>query len=273
MINRELDNITKSDGGQVGELLAALPRVEAPANFEFGVKAKIAAGAEGGRTSLFPLLKIAGSLGIVLIVASLVFFYATLPNEIVVAEDPAPSRTEVAASSAETPAPIGTSGPVAVDDTIREDDARVSSKARNADPIRERNAPRRSRNRSTDPRPDGNSLVRTLESANVIMPPGFESVDPRNQNRNSNDGAPSSTSLLDVIGILGIDANYTGGRWKVRSVTANSPAERAGVRANDVLEAVDAQTLSEKTSFRGSFSPKVLRVRRDGKSIDLDLQN
>ncbi|MFN0277539.1 MAG: PDZ domain-containing protein, partial [Pyrinomonadaceae bacterium] len=73
----------------------------------------------------------------------------------------------------------------------------------------------------------------------------------------------------DVLTSIGIEADAT---WKVGSVKQNSVAERSGLKAGDVIEAVNNQTLTEKTTFGNKFNSKSLRVLRDGKSVQIDLK-
>jgi hypothetical protein len=254
MSKRELDNhineqpVTETDGRKIEELLAALPRVEAPANFEFGLKAKIAARNEP-RASLIPFVKVAAPLALVLVVGALIVFYATLPGgDDLVVESPAPGKPEVVIKADETQ-PDVTSEP-----QIEKPTERIAPQPRNPGPVRRTSPSNRSRGGSID-----QPLIsdQALRSANVINPPGFGS---------------KSISLPDVLGILGINAEFVDGAWKVRSATTNSAAERSGVRANDILEAIDNHVLTEKTTFKSEFSPKTLRVRRDGKRIQLNLR-
>jgi hypothetical protein len=73
MNRSELKNGTE-ENREVTELLAALPRVEAPANFDFGVKARIAAGGSKGRSALFPFLKVTVPVAILLLIGTLCFY-------------------------------------------------------------------------------------------------------------------------------------------------------------------------------------------------------
>src|SRR5688572_25753617 len=124
MINKDLENIGGPDGGQIGELLAALPRVEAPPNFEYGVKAKIAARSESGRTRFFPFLKIAAPLALVLVVASFVFYFGSMPaNDVVSVNQVASGSPELSQTQQETePQPTTSSqasGPRVVEEPER----------------------------------------------------------------------------------------------------------------------------------------------------------
>jgi len=77
--------------------------------------------------------------------------------------------------------------------------------------------------------------------------------------------------VRNVLEILGIAADFSDEGWKVRSVVENGVASRAGIRAGDVIEAIDGQTIKGDTLRRGSA--KTFTVRRDGKQISLNLTN
>jgi S1-C subfamily serine protease len=55
-------------------------------------------------------------------------------------------------------------------------------------------------------------------------------------------------------------------------VSGSSVAGRSGIKAGDVIEAVNGQVLGSKTSFGSSFTGQNLRVRRDGKSMQIALR-
>jgi S1-C subfamily serine protease len=76
----------------------------------------------------------------------------------------------------------------------------------------------------------------------------------------------------DALSSMGVDANYAGLSWTVGGVRQNSPAERSGLKAGDVIEAVNERPLAEKTAFESKFSGKTVRVRRDGKVIRIQLK-
>ena len=251
----------------VAQMLSALPRVEAPANFEFGVRAKIASGGRS-RSPLIPFLKIAAPLALILLVTTFVFYYGTSPtadnSDVVqrpaIVEPPAASPLVVAA---EAPAEI-VSGPRVGDSLPVEPDRPT------VEPIRVANSsPSVIRDRSTTARRiEGGSVDRTLESARTITAPGFESVSRGNENSSG-----AEISIREVLTTLGIAAVFSDGGWKINSAADGSLAHRSGIRAGDVIESIDDRQLAETTSFKGSFSGKMFRVRRDGKLITLELRN
>ena len=75
-----MNELEARETDDVSNLLGALPRVEAPANFEFGVKARIAAGNRSPQASLVPFLKVAAPLSFVLLLAAFVIFYGIVPT-------------------------------------------------------------------------------------------------------------------------------------------------------------------------------------------------
>lgn len=250
---------------KVAALLSALPRVEAPKDFEFRVRARIAEGI-APRASLMPFLKIAAPLSLVLVVVAFLIFYSTRPtqNEVVSVSEAIPSAPSVGQSQAEaaTTEPTAVSGPQ-IGEPIGGQTERETERS---GPVRRRN------NSAPANRSQGGSVDRTLESANMIMPPGFESANPGSRNLNANVGG-TGVPVRDVLDTLGVSGDFLNGGWKVRSVAPNSLAQRAGVRSGDVIEAIDGQPLMESTSFRGRFSPKTLRIRRNDNTLTLKLTN
>jgi hypothetical protein len=257
----DINEFGNTDDQRVAELLNSLPRVEAPANFDFGFKAKMASANEVVPTaSLIPFAKIFAPFSLLLLVGGFVVFYQTMPdaNGPLAAADPTPiQQTPFAQFSpevAEAPAVNQSSGPQ-LDEVATSMTERVSVSQPPRPVRRATSSSNRAIERTGDEKSTSTDIG--LTSPVVINPPGFES---------------GEIPLRDVLGILGIEPDSADG-MKVKSTVGKSPAERSGIKSNDVLEAIDGVALTQKTTFRGPFSPKTLRIRRGGKTIVVNLRN
>ena len=255
-----------TDERRIADLLGALPRAEAPSNFEFGMKARIAADDAGSRASLIPFLKVAAPLTLVLLVAAFVIFYAALPTD---------SRIDPVAEVA-GPAPIRNSEPetaATVAPSVTAPEPRAAEPARDdrvaapvfAGPVRR--APKR---QAANTAPGGGSFVQSYGVANVRTPRGFEPVTPT-RNANAAIGA-REIPVQEMFEMLGVKAEFVSGGWTVRSTAANSVAARAGLQADDVIEAINDQDVSEKTKFKSGVEGKSLSIRRKTNQLKLDLR-
>lgn len=254
------------DGGDVAAMLNALPRVEAPENFEFRVKARIAQGA-APRTTLFPFLRVAAPLTLVLLIGAFVVFYGLLPERTEVPAVVATAEREPINVRPQSEVPVPptqtVSGPqIEQSHEAIPDESYVAAGKPTA--VRRTAAPE-----IVKPS-QGGSRDFSLNSVKPKLPPGFESVEPKSLNGNANSSA-ANVPLLNVLGILGITADFANGGWKVRSVVENSVAARAGVRAADVIEAIDGQMIKGDSLVRGDA--KTFTVRRDGKQMNLSMAN
>ena len=114
------------------------------------------------------------------------------------------------------------------------------------------------------------SAVKSAKRAPILLPNGFDqnSVMPKNL-----DIQPSSPiQVKDVLSINGINADLENGKWKVRSVTANSVGESSGVKENDVIEAIDEQPLSAETVFVRTVKGQTITITRNGEKSQLKLR-
>ena len=264
-----LDNDTR----KVVELLSALPRVEAPGNFEFGVKAKIAAGNSRSRSGMFSFLKVAAPLSLVLVIGAFVMYYGTLPgnesvatvNEVPAVQPSTADNVEPAVGEMTSEALAQVTGP-----RVTENDepqvSTVSSDSRRTTPAR------RSDRSERAPARQGSFDI-SVSPGNVITAPGFESDLGRNRNDNSGSAGVSGVTVREVFEILGMKGDFVDGGWRVSSTSENSIAARSGIRSNDIIESVDGRTLSASTKLKGNFEGKSLTVRREGKQLKLDLKN
>ena len=256
-----------ADGSEVTALLNALPRVQAPDNFEFGVRAKIAR--RGQTTSgLTPFLKLAAPFGLVLLIGVIVLFYGLRPSDTDVAVIPAPARTESNFVPPPTEVKTAPASEVSVPQTAqRNEPAPVPERASAATDTR---GPVRKSNNPAGPSTGGGSFDISLGSAKAKLPPGFDSASPRTSSIDSNT-ASSGSPVREALEILGVIANFANAGWRVGSVTANSMAARGKVMAGDVILAIDGQQLKSDSTIKGGIS--TLTVRRDGKTLSLKLGN
>jgi hypothetical protein len=74
-----------------------------------------------------------------------------------------------------------------------------------------------------------------------------------------------------ILSILGVDCDFEDNGWKVKSVTPQSVASKAGVKAGDVIEAVNDVALTKDGVFLRSLSVDRIVVRRSGARSTLRL--
>ena len=258
-----------ADDARVAAMLAGLRRVKAPANFEFGLKAKLASAVPPKRrpASIPAFVRYSAPLAIMAVVGSLLYINS-------------PESADVpAVQTAGVPAPVqkviepepqpAVNGPAKLE---IQPDARTVASVNTVRPIRREASVPASIVR-TAPRPVSGqgSTVHTLGQPKIFLPRG---IDPAAVPGNALPGATTPPlGASDVLPALGIDAGYGDSGWKVRSVKGNSPADRAGVKAGDVVEAIDDTMLGRNPAFKGVVNAQVVRVRRDGKVIELTIQN
>ena len=273
MIN-ESEN--KDDMAVTG-LLGSLPHVEAPNDFNFRVKARIAAG-QPARLSWFPnAVRVAVPLGLALSVGGYFGYRAMYQDVAPQTPTVAAARTEVPLVASESPeilasnATVGpvTAGPndkMTVKPSTGDEKMVAGSKTGTdvgIDPLTNE------RRKNVGPR--GGSFDIGQGESKRVYPRG---VDPRRRLlvKPREFEHPGSISVKDLITQLGVEAVYSESGWRVMSVTSDSIAEKAGLKSGDVVEAINDHPLNEKTSFKGQFSGKSMRLKRDGAAIVVDLK-
>jgi len=258
-------NLKLDSEEEVRRLLTALPRVDAPSNFDFEVKARIASRKhQGSWVDRIPFaLRFAFPTLLIMLVGAYVYLYQyagqagpALQSEVTVPVAPE-TRTETVAPStpAETPGQL-----VAQNDSAS---AAASTQGSTNDRV---NNPANKQNLKA---PQGGS--KTLASGNglVITRPGAE--DPRKPVAVGPDG--SQLSVKQVLSPIGIqDTVFENGGWKVLVVTEDSPAMRSGIIKGDIVTAIGNQTLNQNSSFRGTASTNKITVVRDGKPVSIKVQ-
>ncbi len=269
----------------VSRLLGSLDRVEAPADFQIRVRARIAS----GRPTTVPgswlpaSLRLAVPLVLLLTVGgyfALNSFYSPGPAYV----------PPIAVSQQQTVQPAGQPEIAAVPIPVRPEPANEMIVAENspAEPAESgivfsaRPAVRRNSGRrppfsqpvsggSVDVEPSGGgSLDMGSGITREIYPKG---LDPNGKVlvKRSDVERSAPLTVKEVLSPFGLDAVYTGSAWSVSSVKQNSKAERAGLRPGDVIESLNGEPVSGTTVYAGKFIGKSMRVVRDGKPISIDL--
>jgi len=263
MGNKDL-KIQDPNNERIGEMIAGLRRVEAPGDFDFGVRARIAQGRPSTVLgSWLPAsVKLALPLALVLVIGGYVGFnaiYSPGNINVPVVADGQPSIAQ--------PVAVSESQPVAAEPVVERAEVRPEQtevRPTTNQPVRETAAPE-----IESSQPEGGSVDFGATVPRKIYPRGF---DPNVRVTANSRPVERSLGARDIFNIIGIDASYSDGGWKVRSVSAGNLAGRSGVRAGDVIEAVNGQVLGENTAFGSTFSGSSVRVRRDGAILTINLR-
>ena len=261
--------VTDRDEEKIIQLLSALPRVKAPGDFGFRVKARIAEGKPASATSMWLPTAAKAALPFILLVLVGGYFAITA----LYTTDDVPA---VAVAKQEEPAAALTQDhtlPVQPHTTVQE---------KNSPPVLTAQAPVETVNVPSGPSPTvAASRVLTkkrLPSAagphdgsgskieTALIP---KELSKANDPAVTPEASPKGERAGEVLTRIGVNALFGESGWKAESVTPNTTAAKAGIKAGDVIESVDDQTLTDLGSVAKPAKGKKLRVLRDGKSIDI----
>lgn len=256
-----------SDEQMIAQILGDLRRVEAPSDFEFRLKARIANAkpSESRPASLFPVLKYAVPLALLLFVTAGVILNSTynrpVDNGAVAAIDaPAPEPEKQVSTEAE---PAGNSlNSILADGRDQGTAERPKTPAVPGGPVRNPEV-------ATGPRSEG-PRVRIFTGGNDRLPrvPKEFTVTPNPSLTNTNQASAKSDDVRQALSSIGVAVELEGGAWQVRSVGPGRGSE-LGVRPGDRVEAIDGQRINADTAFRDGFRLTTMTVRRDGVELEL----
>lgn len=88
----------------------------------------------------------------------------------------------------------------------------------------------------------------------------------------SNIEIPKSLNTQQILSQLGIEAVFSDGSWKVKSVKQDSLAEGSGVKVGDVIEAIDGEKLTDKPITAKTIEIKNLMIVRGTEKIEISLR-
>lgn len=260
-----------TDDEKISGLLAALPRVEAPNDFDFRVRARIAAAPRSinAGTRIPMAVRYAFPLVLLLLLGMYFVFDRFYPAGSASVPPVAEDRPGI---------PPPQTLPQSNDGNVQPDNetlagGKVSRTPEAVNPGSNTPAtPKTSLNsRPPEKVSTGGSFDETSNIKRAKFPKGFDpnrkpTAKPRDFDQTSGESAK------DVLSLIGIDGRYSESSWTVGNVRAHSTAERAGVKTGDVVEAINDEPISEKTSFHGAFTGKSLKIRREGREIRIDLK-
>ncbi|MCU1288851.1 MAG: hypothetical protein JWN60_1080 [Acidobacteria bacterium] len=278
--------ILTAEDRKLRQMLGGLKKVNAPANFNFQLKARIANAEKNHspRPFLLPALRFVMPLSVIVLLAVFTFFNLSfrdgVQNEQIAQTAPKVQNEAQTVSNAVISKPIeqATAAPVApVNKNIEAktsvpEIARLETKAaaNNANYIKIKDtasSQKAGRERNSD-----NSFSGMRQSTLKIA----EVLTQKSSNPNFGAAKPplvqqSKISLQGVLLEIGIEANFDEKNWKILSIKENSPAMRAGFKSGDLIESIDDKQLSSDAVLLQKFSGKVFRILREGKQMIIDL--
>ena len=265
--------ILTADERKLSVLLGGLKRVEAPKDFDFKLKAKIAAGSpvDERKHWFFPALRYVLPVFLVVLLSGFAALRIFAPGD---AEPPTvadnfqqSNKTEIAVSNVQEK-------PIIFDEPIITD-----SNTNKAAPVTvesQKAANNQKQTLAVVKSPEKSGGKRSIESRNgsgdsyVIgggKPPASIIVTPNNPNS----GQSGKINITEMLGEIGIEVEFVGANCKVKSVREGTAARIANFQPGDLIEAIDDKKLSSETAFSDSFKGKVFRVVRAGKQMVIDL--
>jgi hypothetical protein len=247
---------------QVAKLLGGLKKVKAPLNFESRVLARLSTPTdEGSRLGFLKFALPAAGLAVIGLFLFLTgYLGGDVPEVDVVSSDARKADKALQESAPQTPV-------VSENNVQQPREFRVPETADSKPQPQVSQVPSLKDKR----RPDGRgSYDIGSGDGGRMSAPGIDT--------NSRPGAdPDMERLMrrptilasDVLRYTGVTAEFRAGGWAVTSVAQKSVAERVGLKAGDVIVALNEIRLGKATSFPSGVDIKVVRVSRNGTVVDL----
>ncbi len=266
-----------ADELKLREMCRALKKTDAPPDFDFKLKARIASAKPSDFKSRYGFLfrYALPALAVILLFAILAFNGGFLSP----GNNPSVAESSVVPPAAATAPPQNTMASTLATPEIANQNSAAAPEnqtpPKNSEVATADKAPRSREVKNTGgskilPLSGSSSELKSVNNAPVLNPKG---LDPKSVPQNVQNNEPTNPMpVRDVLSFIGINADLENGKWKVKSVTANSVGESSDVKVNDIIESIDDQPLSTETINGNRFSGKTLTVSRSGEKLQLRLR-
>lgn len=284
-IKTEESEILSHEHEKVRGMCGGLKRVNAPKNFDFHLKARIANcdKSDFQQNAFLPFLRYAVPLCVVLLLAGFVVFSgiltgnqstdATLVQNLQPNEKANPATTMLE----KTEAKVTETTPTVMNSNV----VLASANAESPKPASNVQAAQSANKTELASSANKNLLIgedfggtRTSSSkdSRVINPPGTSPKPNSATITPPNMGNSNRSSIKEVLKNFGIEADFVNSGWRVKSISVNSLASRAGIKTGDLLEATDSLKLNTEMINEQSFEIKSFQLIREGKKIIVELR-
>ena len=274
---------------RVWQMIDNLARIDAPKNFDFHVKARIAnSKPETFQPKFMSVLRYVLPLSLVVLVLGVLafnqsFFFggSEVPQVAEVNQPPANISINPSLNFAppEQIAEVDNSEQTyAADENKKPNDSNETPSLIRNEPEEKFIAVKSIKNPLPKPRRkqpkndfDTNSRTSAATSATVLTPENLNA----NKTIETSPNVNTQTTISDeeIWSFLGIEIVKENGKRKVRMITPNSYADRSGVKTGDVIEAIDGVKLSAEPIRTKQIEVKKLTVMRGAEKIEITLKN
>ncbi len=278
----EKEYLSQTDD-QVRGLIKKLEKIEAPKDFDFKVKAKIA-NAKPNRFSVKLWQSLA--FGLPVIIVGLLLGFIVLKNNFVENNNPLAVQTSPSINKVTEVTPTSTISENITPQTTNE----LPSIAKNSKPesFQTQNEPKMIQQKSETVnykpkneikvKPDkftkkvvNNSREFTQEEATPSLFP--KGLSPNSIKTNVNTMPNSKPiELKDVFMQFGIETEQENGNYKVKKLIPNSIGEKSGVKENDVIEGIDEKNITNQANSNKSITIKSLKILRAKQKLELKIK-
>jgi hypothetical protein len=250
--------ILSADEEKIRELCGSLKKVEAPKDFDFKLKARIASSKAGDFQTRFGFAFRYALPALALILAIGLLAYNgglwSSKNNVTMAENSTPNP----------PAP-------------------TNAAASNFTPAEKKEAP----NQDVAVLPSNQNSPKVPDREMAVVKPTFEKTRRKTEENPGGGSKPAigftappviqlknieQIPVKDILSMMGINAAFENGKWIVKSLNTNGIGENSGVKENDVIETIDDKPLPAETIYGKTISVKSLTVTRNGGKSQIKLR-
>lgn len=266
--DKRLQDFADAGEEKIAAMLGSLKRVDAPADFDFRVRARIAQGRPAEkRVPWFPTFARVAAPAMMLAAVGGYFGYNALyttgnVNVPIVADSGpiAPAPLVVPTSNEAAPATVASTEVAVVKPPVNSEQTVAAAPKKDAVTTAVKKPET----------PEGGSMDIGQGVANTMsIPMSIRGGNVENTGNSSPVVPISSLSVREVFSAMGIRASLSATGWRVSSASGRAAA--AGLKTGDIIETVNGKPVGAYTTFNEKFVGSTLRVKRDGASVQISL--
>jgi len=288
-LQEENGEILSVEDEKLSRLIGSLKRVEAPKDFDFHLKARIAnAKPSEFQPRFMPVLRYVLPLSVaVFILAFIIFngaFFVDNQSAPMVAENnsPAPVQAQILPNADLPFAPQVETGSAVLQKPENGTPVEIAIPSKSAPKNKETVVANKSQliavksektttnvlPKADEPEDSGNSRVSASTGTKVITPQGINLNKPAEQAPEiENQGSFSIGQVLSQF--FGVETLSENGKLKVKAVKGKSIGDASGVKAGDIIEAIDGAKISETPLNSKTIEVKKITVQRGTETIEI----